>query len=161
MTAATQIPLGFNTNPNYNRRIGLWQVGGYFNYAQNVQTLLVTYTSSFYNFSGNVARRFGRFYWNANAGGGRTGLSAVPGSSSSSESFGTSFGTSRLSFSGNYNKSNGNALAGGNGLMPTPLPPILPPSLLVLYGGQSYAVYRVGLAHTPHVGIGQLCERKE
>lgn len=130
--------LGFNTNLNYNRRIGLWQVGGYFNYAQNVQTVLVTYNSSFYNFSGSVARRIGRFYWNANASAGRTGISAVPGSSSRSEGFGTGFGTNRLSFSANYNKSNGNALAGGNGLINTPLPPIIPLSLLVLYGGQSY-----------------------
>ena len=51
--------LGYNANANYNRRIGAWQVGGYFNYAQNVQTILVTYNSSFYNFSGSVARRFG------------------------------------------------------------------------------------------------------
>jgi hypothetical protein len=132
--------LGFNTNVNYNRRIGLWQVGGYFNYAQNVQTLLVSYTSSFYNFSGSVSRRIGRrLFWTANAGAGLTGLSAVPGSSSASESFGTSLGTNRISFTATYNKSNGNALAGGNGLVPTPLPPILPPSLVVLYGGQSYA----------------------
>lgn len=132
--------LGFNTNVNYNRQIGAWQVGGYFNYAQNVQTLLVTYNQSFYNFSGSLARRFGRLYWNATASAGRTGLSAVPGSSSGSESFGTSLGSNRLNLSANYNKTNGNALAGGNGLVPTPLPPIIPPSLLLLYGGQSYGV---------------------
>ena len=131
--------LGYNVNVNYNRRIGLWQVGGYFNYAQNVQTILVTYNSSFYNFSGNVSRRIGRLYWTANAGAGRTGLSAVPGSTSSSESFGTSLGTNRISVSANYNKSDGNALAGGSGLIPTPLPPIIPPGLLVFYGGKSYA----------------------
>ncbi len=131
--------LGFNTNLNYNRRIGAWQVGGYFNYAQNVQTLLVTYNTSFYTFSGNVARRFGNFYWTANASGGKSGLSAVPGSASSSESFSTSLGTNRISASGTYSKSDGNALAGGNGLIPTPLPPIIPPGLLVIYGGQSYS----------------------
>jgi hypothetical protein len=132
--------LGFNTNLNYNRQIGAWQVGGYFNYAQNVQTLLVTYQQSFYYYSGSVARRFGRLFWNANASAGRTGLSAVPGSSSGSESFGTSIGSNRLSLTANYSKTNGNALAGGNGLVPTPLPPIIPPSLLLLYGGQSYGV---------------------
>ncbi len=130
--------LGFNTNLNYNRRVGAWQVGGYFNYAQNVQTLLVTYNSSFYNFSGSASRRFGSVYWTANLGGGRTGLSSVPGSDSSSESFSTSLGTNRISASATYSKSNGNAIAGGNGLIPTPLPPIIPPGLLVLYGGQSY-----------------------
>ncbi len=130
--------LGFNVNVNYNRQIGAWQVGGYFNYAQNVQTLLVTYQQSFYYYSGSVARRFGRLFWNANASAGRTGLSAVPGSSSGSESFGTSIGSNRLSLTANYNKTNGNALAGGNGLVTTPLPPIIPPSLLLFYGGESY-----------------------
>ncbi len=132
--------LGYNANANYNRRIGAWQVGGYFNYAQNVQTFLVTYNSSYYNFNGTIARRFGPVYWSANAGGGRIGLSAAPGSDASSQSYSTSIGTNRLSLTGTYNDSNGNALAGGNGLIPTPLPPIIPPELLVFYGGQSYAV---------------------
>jgi len=132
--------LGFNANLNYNRRIGAWQVGGYFNYAQNVQTILVTYNSSFYNFSGSVARRIGFLYWSANAGGGRSGISSAPGSDSSSENFSTSLGTNRITASGTYSKSNGNALAGGSGLIPTPLPPIIPPNLLVFYGGRSYSL---------------------
>lgn len=136
---SSQNQLGFTASTNYNRRIGAWQIGGFFNYAQNVQTVLVTYTTSFYNFSGNVSRKFGRLFWNANASFGRSGLTAQPGTSSDSQSFGTSIGTSRLNISGNYAKSNGNSLAGGGGLIPTPLPPIIPPSLLVLYGGTSYS----------------------
>jgi hypothetical protein len=130
---------GFNINANYNRQIGQWLLGGYFNYAQNAQTLLVSYTSSFYNFSGNVARRFGRWYWTANAGGGRSGLTAQPDTKSTSESFGTSIGNNRISASAQYAKSAGNGLAGGTGLVPTPLPPIIPPELLVIYGGTSYS----------------------
>jgi hypothetical protein len=136
---SAQNQLGFSVNTNYNRHIGLWQVGGYFNYAQNAQTFLVTYTASFYNFSGNVSRRFGKWYWTGNAGGGRSGLTAVPGSSSSGESFGTSLGNGKINVSGNYSKSDGNSLASGGGLNPTPLPPIIPSSLLVLYGGESYS----------------------
>jgi len=133
--------LGFNSNVNYNRQIGPWQVAGYFNYAQNVQTLLVTYNASYYNFAGTVSRRIGqRLFWSANASVGRTGLSAVPGSDSRSESIGSSLGTNRINFSAYYNKSSGNALAGGNGLVPAPLPPIIPAGLLVFYGGQSYSV---------------------
>jgi hypothetical protein len=132
--------LGYNANLNYNRRMGAWQVGGYFNYAQNVQTILVTYNNSFYTFSGSVARRFGPVYWSASAGGGKIGITSQPGTDSSSENFSTSLGTSRVSLTGTYSKSNGNALAGGNGLIPAPLPPIIPPGLLVFYGGQSYAV---------------------
>ena len=99
--------LGFSANANYNRRIGAWQVGGYFNYAQNVQTILVTYNSSFYNFSGSVARRFGWLYWSANAGGGRTGISSIPGSDSSSESYSTSLGSNRISLTADLQQVDG------------------------------------------------------
>lgn len=138
---SSQNSMGFTVNSNYNRRIGQWQVGGYFNYAQNVQTLLISYTTSFYSFSGNVSRRFGRLYWTANASGGRSGLSAQPGSSSTSESFGSSLGTGRINFAAAYSKANGNSLAGGGGLIqPPPIGGILPPSLLIMYGGTSYSM---------------------
>ncbi len=137
---SSQNELGFNINANYNRNIGAWQVGGYFNYAQNVQTFLVSYTTSFYNFSGNISRKFGRWYWSAGAGGGKAGLVAVPNSSSSSQSYTTSLGTNKFAFSGNYSKSDGNSLASGGGLVPTPLPPIVPSSLIVMYGGTSYGI---------------------
>jgi hypothetical protein len=132
--------LAYTVNANYNRRFGGWQVGGFFNYAQNVQTLLVTYNTSFYNFSGNVSRQFwGNWVWTANASGSHSGLSAVPDSSSSGQGYGSSLGNGRINFSATYSKSNGNSLASGGGLIPTPLPPIIPPELLVLYGGESYA----------------------
>lgn len=136
---SSQSQLGFTVNTNYNRQFGQWQLGGYFNYAQNAQTLLVTYTASFYNFSGSAARRFGRWYWTVNAGGGRSGLTAQPGTGSDSESFGSSLGTGRFNISATYAKTNANSLAGGAGLVPTPLPPIIPPGLLVLYGGKSFS----------------------
>lgn len=138
--SSSENELGFNVTTNYNRKIGTWQVGGYFNYAQNVQTFLVSYTTSFYNFSGNISRTFGRWFWSAGAGGGRTALVAVPNSSSSSESYTTSLGTNKFVFSGNYSKSDGNSLASGGGLVPTPLPPIVPSSLIVMYGGTSYGL---------------------
>ena len=137
---SNQSSLGFTSNTNYNRRIGAWQVGGYFNYSQNVQTLLVAYTTSFYNFSGNVGRNFGRLHWSAGAGVGRSGLTAQPGTSSKSESFSSSFGTGRLNLTGNYSKSDGNSLASGGGFVQPPLPPGVPPNLLVMYGGESYAI---------------------
>ena len=140
LDGSNQNSLGFNTNANYNRRIGAWQVGGYFNYAQNAQTLLVTYTTSYYNFSANVSRRLlGKFFWTGSAGGSRSGLTAQPGTTSSSESFSTSVGSNRLALSGTYAKSDGNSLASGGGLVQTPLPPIIPPTLLVMYGGESYS----------------------
>jgi hypothetical protein len=136
---SNQNELGFTINTNYNRHIGQWQVGAYFNYAQNVQTLLIAYTASFYNYSGSVSRRFGRWYWSATAGAAHSGLTAEPGSGSGGESFGTSLGTGKINFAGSYASSNGNSLAGAGGLTPVALPPIIPPSLLVLYGGQTYS----------------------
>ncbi len=131
--------LGFNANVNYNRDFGPWRVGGYFSYGQNVQTLLISYTNSFYNFSGNVSRKFGRYFWNATASAGRTGITSLPGTNANGESFSSSFGTSRLNLTGTYSKSDGNALATGSGLNNTLLPPIIPSNLLVLYGGTSYS----------------------
>ena len=135
---SSQNQLGFSVTGNYSRRFGQWQVSGYFNYAQNVQTLLVTYDTSAYSFSGNVSRSFGRWYWTASGGAGRTGLTAQAGTSNNSESFSTTFGMRKLNFGGTYAKSDGNSLAGGNGLVTTPLPPVIPSNLLVLYGGTSY-----------------------
>jgi len=136
---SSQNQLGFSLNANYSRRFGEWTVSGYIGYVQNVQTFLVTYNTSAYTFSGNVSRRIGRWYWTAAGGGGRTGLTAIPGTSSSSESFNTTFGTRKINFGGAYAKSDGNSLASGGGLVPTPLPPIIPSNLLVLYGGTSYS----------------------
>jgi hypothetical protein len=106
---------------------------------QNVQTLLVTYNTSAYSFSGSASRKLGKFYWSGSASAGRTGLTAQPGTSNSSESFSTSLGTRKYSLGANYAKSDGTSLAGGAGLVPTPLPPIIPNDLLVLFGGRSYS----------------------
>ena len=132
--------LGYNTNLSYQRNIGTWQVSGYVSYVQNVQSFLVTYNTSAYNFSGSVGRRIGSWYWTASASDGRTGLTIQPGSNSNSESFATTFGTKKYALGANYAKSDGSSLAGGSGLVTTPLPPIIPPNLLVLYGGRSYAI---------------------
>jgi hypothetical protein len=76
---------------------------------------------------------------NTTAAGGRSGLTAVPDSSSSTESFSASLGRQKFGFGANYSKSDGNSLAAGGGLVTTPLPPIIPTNLLVLYGGKSYS----------------------
>jgi len=136
---SSQNELGFTASANYNRRIGNWQFGGYFNYAQNVQTFLIAYDQSFYTFSGNVARRLGRWYITAAAGGGHSGLTQVAGSSSSTESFTASVGRSKFGLNASYSKSDGNSLASGGGLVPTPITPIIPSNLIVMYGGTGYS----------------------
>ena len=140
--------LGFSSTANYSRQIHGWGVGGSFSYAQNAQTLLVTYTSSYYSYSGNVRRRWGKLHLSAGAGAGRTALSAQPGTSNSSKSYNAGLGYSRwITLTGTYSKSDGNALQTAAGLTPVPIPqPLLPPSLLILYGGRSYSV---GLGSNP------------
>lgn len=137
---SSQNQLGFAANSSYGRRVGAWQLNGYFDYVQNVQSYLITYDTSSYNFSGSAGRKLGStFFFNASAGAGRSGLTAVPGSSNSNETFAVNLGARKYAFGGTYSKSAGNSLATGGGLITTPLPPIIPINLLVGYGGTSYA----------------------
>jgi hypothetical protein len=137
---SSQNQLGFTASTNYGRRIGAWQVNSYFSYVQNVQSYLVTYNTSSYSYSGSVGRKLGStFFFNASAGGGRSGLVAVPGSSTSSESFSVNLGARKYAIGGNYSKSAGTSVATSGGLVPTPLPPIIPGNLLIGYGGTSYS----------------------
>jgi hypothetical protein len=135
---SSQNILGFNGSVNYNRRFEGWVMGGSFNYAQSVQTLVVTYMASQYNYSANVRRRWRRLSWSAGAGAGRTGLTEQAGTTSSNEAFNTSIVYSRWSLNGSYSKSSGQAIASGAGLIPTPIPPPILNSDLILYGGKSY-----------------------
>lgn len=144
---SSQNALGFSTNANYNRRIGRWFVGGAFNYAQNVSTLLITYTTSYYSYSGNVRRRFGNLSWSGSANFGHSGLTNQPDTNSRSEGLTTGIGWKQyITFNANYGKSNGIGLITAGGIQPVNLPPLLSPGLLTLYGGTSYGF---GLGSSP------------
>lgn len=140
--------LGFSTTENYSSQILGWKVTGSFGYSQNVQTLLVTYMNSFYNYSGNARHRFGKLLVGAGAGASRTALTQQAGTADSSESFNASVGYDvMLVATGSYSRSNGQALATGAGLVLVPVPsPILNPDLVSLFGGDSYAA---GLSSAP------------
>jgi hypothetical protein len=140
--------LGFSTTANYTRQIFGWVASGAFSYSQNVQTLLITYMTSFYNYSGSARHRWGRLTFGAGASGGRTGLTVQAGTESSTRSYNASLGFSRwITATGTYSKSSGNALQTGTGLAIVPVPsPLLPPSDLILFGGKSYSF---GLGSTP------------
>jgi len=144
--------LGFSATANYTSEIAGWHVNGSFGYAQNMQTLLVTYLNSSYNYAGNARRRFGKFGVSAGGGGSRTALTDQPGTSSSSQSYNASMGYgSLINANGSYSKSSGLALATGAGLVPIPVPvPVLPSSLVTLYGGDSYSF---GLSSAPAKGL--------
>lgn len=138
--------LGFSTIENYHTRILGWNVNGAFSYAQNVQTLLITYMSSNYNYNGTVGRHWGKLNVNLSAAAGRTGLSNEPGTASGNENYSATVGYSPwLTASGSYSRSSGHALETGTGLVPI-TPPILPSSLVSLYGGDGYSL---GLGSSP------------
>lgn len=143
-----QDTIGLSATENYSNILYGWHLNESFSYAQNVQTLLVTYMNSFYNYSGNVRRNWGRLSFSAGAGGSRTALTDQPGVSSSGESYNTTLGYgSFLTASGNYSKSDGQALATGAGLVGVPVPtPVLPSDLVSLFGGKSYSF---GLSSAP------------
>jgi hypothetical protein len=132
--------LGFSTAENYSAVVLGWNVTGSFGYAQNVQTLLVTYMNSYYNFSGNVHRNWGLFNMSLGGGGARTALTQQAGTTSSSQSYNASLGYSPwIMATGSYSKASGQALATGGGLVPVPVPsPTLPPGVVALFGGDSY-----------------------
>ena len=133
--------VGFSTNENYSSEIHGWHMTGSFGYAQDVQTLLVTYTNSYYNYSGTVHRNWGPFNINMGAGGGRTALTDQAGTGNSSQSYNAGMGYgSWIDATGSYSKADGQAIATGAGLVIVPVPsPILPAGVVSVYGGDSYA----------------------
>jgi len=139
--------LGFVGNVNYFHRIKGWETSGQFSYAQNVQTLLVTYTASYYNYSASIHRRFGdggRWHWSGAFGGSHSGLSQAPGTNNHSESYSTSFGNPRFTAQGTYTQAVGASLMGGGILQG--LPPTPGVTDFILYNGRSYGG---GISGTP------------
>jgi len=149
--------IGFSTNVGFSRAIQEWSVSGDFSYAQNVQAYLITYTNSFYVYTGNIRRRFmnGRFVWSASAAGSRSALSAQPNTGNSSQSYSTSFGLRHYTVSGSYAKSSGFGLLGLGGVTPPPGLPIgvIPPEWVILYGGHSYS-FSLGASPVRRLTLG-------
>lgn len=139
--------VGFIGNVNYFRRIKRWETSGSFSYAQNVQSILVTYTTSYYNYSARLHRNFGHgLVWLASFNGSHSGLTNQPGSASDSKSYSTSFSMRRFTVTGNFTQANGNSILTNAGLVPLPPTPGVPASDLIMYGGSSYGG---GISATP------------
>jgi len=137
--------IGFIANVNFSRHFGAWQTSANFNYAQNVQSALVTYTNSYYNYSANVRRNlpFG-LRWIAAFNGSHSGLTNQPGSSNHSEGYSSSIGTRRLNVTGNYSQANGVSLLGAGGLQGVPPTPGV--NDYIFFNGSSYGG---GISGTP------------
>lgn len=140
--------LGFSATETYSNVLLGWHLNESFTYAQNAQTLLVTYTNSFYNYSGNMRRNWGRFNMSMGAGGARTAITQQAGTSNSSQAYNGSVGFGQyITATGSYSKADGQALATGAGLVGVPVPvPVVPSDLVNLFGGRSYSA---GVSSSP------------
>ena len=132
--------LGFIGTLTAFRRFGAgWEASGSFNYAQNVQTILVTYTTSYYNYNANLHKRLGRgMQWTGAFNGSHTGFSQYVGNVSSSEAFSTSLALRRMTMTANYVQASGQSLLTSTGIQPIPPTPGLPQEGLIVYNGKSY-----------------------
>jgi hypothetical protein len=151
--------LGFVGNLNFDRKIQNWDVSGNFSYSQNVQTLILVYTTSSYGWVTNARRRLAnRTYFSAGYSGSHSGLSQQAGSSNSSERVSSAFTWRSYSVNGYYSKANGEAILTTTGLVsvPTDLPPgLFAPGSVMTYnskaiGGNASAVFM----HRLTVGLG-------
>ena len=129
--------LGFVGTLNYTRRFSAWEINGNFSYAQNVQTVMLVYTTSSYSYLGSVRRRLGeRTYFMAGYSGAHSGITANSGTTSSAERVWTTFMHHGYTLNTYYNKSSGLAILTANGLVP--VPGSLPPPVLGLSEFTSY-----------------------
>ena len=140
-----QNAVGFMGNVNFYHRLGHWTTSGQFSYAQNVQTLLITYTTSYYSYRANVGRRLpGGWQWISAFSGNHSGLVQDQGTTSHSESYSSSLSTRRLAVNSYYSRSSGLSLLGAGGIIqPEPTPGLTD---FILFSGSSYGG---GLSVTP------------
>lgn len=136
--------LGFVGNLNFARKIAGWEIDANTSYSQNVQTMILLYTTSSVGYVGNVRRRLGnRIYWMGGFGGSHSALTGQAGSSSSAQRWSSSFTFRSYSINGFYSKADGAAAFTPNGLVPIPtgLPPSLfAPGSIIEYGSKAWGL---------------------
>jgi len=142
--------LGVLSNVIYIRRIGAWGVSGSFSYSENVQSVLIAYTTSGYSYSASANRRISRLIWTGGASGSKSLLTVLQGSNSFTQGYSTGLSGRWLGVSAGYSKSSGTGLLTPTGI--TTLPPGVPPTLVpgILYGGTTYSA---GVGSTPIRGL--------
>lgn len=136
--------LGFVGNLNFARKFSGWEVDANASYSQNVQTMILLYTTSSVGYVGNIRRRLGnRIFWMAGYGGSHSALTAQAGSSSRADRWSSTFTYHNYSVNGFYSKSDGAAAFTPTGLVPIPngLPPSLfAPGSIIEYGSRAWGV---------------------
>lgn len=136
--------LGFVGNLNFARKFHGWEIDANTSYSQNVQTMILLYTTSSVGYVGNVRRRLGnRVFWMAGFGGSHSALTSHQGMSSSSQRWSSTFNYHSYSLNGFYSKADGAALFTPTGLVsiPSNLPPSLfAPGAVIEYGSTAWGV---------------------
>jgi len=152
VSPSNQSRLGFIGIVNYIRPVGRWTVAGSVNYAQNSETLLITYTTDSYGYSGSVSRKFHqRYNWSLIASGTRSSLAQERGSTSFNQTYSTALSLRKIFGSASYTKSSGEAVLTSTGLIAgSILLTAVVPTAVVAYGGTAYSG---SLAATPIRGL--------
>src|SRR6202030_219541 len=110
-----------------------------------MQSLLVTYTTSYYSYSANVHRRLpAGLQWTAAFNGSHSGLTNYQGTSSRGEGYSTSLGSRKFTVTGLYTQSTGISLLGAGGFVPITGTPGA--TDFITFGGSSYGG---GISVTP------------
>lgn len=134
--------LGFVSNVNFHRKVQGWELNANYSYSQNVQTLILVYTTSSMGYVTNARRRLGnRTFFMAGYSGTHSGISQNAGTMNSSEQVSSSLSFGKYSMNGFYSTSKGTAFFTPTGLVavPTGLPPsALSQDSLMLFNSKSY-----------------------
>jgi hypothetical protein len=140
ISQSDQSRLGLLGSVNYNRHVGVWDVAASGGYSQNAETLLITYTTNSYGFSGSLSRKFHKTsHWALIGSGSKTTL-VGESSGSFSQTFSTAVSFRKISAAAGYTRSSGNGILTASGVSPTSvLLPVLSPTAIILYGGNSYS----------------------
>lgn len=130
--------LGFVGNLGLKKNINGWDVNAEISYAQNVQSSIALFTTSNYNYGGNVRKRlFDDTYFAASYTGVQTGLTQLQGYNTRSDTAIATLHRKWIGLSASYSHSNGTSILASNGsLVPTPLPPGVADT--VVYAGSAY-----------------------
>jgi len=156
MQQGQNLGIGFVGNVNYNRKFLGWDFGANFSYAQNVQTVMLLYTTSSYTYMASVRHKFGdRKFVMFGYSGAHSGLDNNSGTSSSADRIYSSFIWRGNSFNAYYNKSDGLAIFTPTGLVsvPTNLPPtLLAGNEFTSYNSKGWGI-SAGLAPTRRLTI--------
>lgn len=133
--------LGAVGNVNFDRKIHEWDINANFSYSQNVQTMVLVYTTSSYGWVADARRRLGnRMYFAAGYGGSHTGLTNEAGLTSGSQRWSGTFLWKSYNVNGFYSFSNGEAAFTPTGLVAVPIgvpPSLFAPGSLILYNSKA------------------------